>query len=92
MATIDTNSLSVDFADELCQILQTELVHILVAEVHDSVGVGRFKYLTRQDRMSQELSENFRSRENVLAKLQQGLFDRIKVFKSMLWVLMKQVD
>ena len=92
MSTIDANSLSIDLADELGEILQTELVHILVPEIHDSVRVGRLKHLTRQDRMPQELSQDLWRRENVLAKLQQGLLDRVEVFKAVLGVLMEQVD
>ena len=45
-STINANSFSIDLADKFGQVLQAELVHILVAEVHHSVRVGRVKHLT----------------------------------------------
>lgn len=70
MTAIDAHSFSVNFAYELCKILQAELVHILVPEVNDSVRVGWIEHLTGQNRMPQELSKDLWSRENVLAQSQ----------------------
>lgn len=58
MTTINADSLSVDLANELGEILETELVHVIVAEVDHSVRIGRVKHLSWQDRMAQELSQN----------------------------------
>ena len=69
MATINANSLCIDLANELGEVLQTELVHVLISKVHDSVGVGRVQYFTWKHRMSQKLSQDLWCRKNVLAKL-----------------------
>ena len=61
MATIYTNGLSIYLTNELGQILQAELIHVLVSEVHDPLRIRRFKHLARQDWMPEKFSEDLRS-------------------------------
>ena len=77
MTAIDADSLSVDLADELGQVLQTKLVHVLVPKVDHFVRVWWVQYLTGKDRVTKELSQDFRGRENVLTQLKECLLDRI---------------
>ena len=67
VAAIDTDSLSINLADEFRQVLQAELVHILVAEVHDSVGVGCVEHLAGKDWVAEQFSKDLGGREDVLA-------------------------
>ena len=66
VAAIDTDSFSINLADEFRQVLQAELVHILVAEVHDSVGVGSVEHLTGKNWVAKEFSQDLGGREDVL--------------------------
>lgn len=91
MTAIDADSLSVDLADELGEVLQTELVHVLVAEVHHSVRVRSIQHFSRQDWMAQKLTKDLGRREDVLSKFKERLLDRIKIIEAMSGILMEQV-
>ena len=77
MSPIDADGLCVDLTDELGQVLQTKLVHVLVPKVDHFVRVWWVQYLTGKDRVPEKLSQDFRGRENVLTQLKECLLDRI---------------
>jgi len=80
------------FEHELCQVLQAELVHLRVLEVDQLWNSSLAEVLVRQDRMSNDLSQDTWSLLDVLHELGELFSEQRNVLEPMLGILMKQLN
>lgn len=89
--TVDLQLLNSVLEDELGEVLQAELCHFGVLEIDQLGDLSLAKVLIRKNWMSNDLSENQRSQENVLSELDEIFTEVDQILIAMEGVLMQQL-